>query len=166
MRYDSEVAAAIGKWAPTYNVTIDPALVHAIIAKESSHGARLVTDEGGGRRSYGPMMVLDSTAAALGSRNPPALQHPALGIYYGVKYLASLLRQFGGDVARAVAAYNAGPDVRRGPTGRFPNQSYVDRVLSFWQRFKRLAVGAAPAAAVIAVVALLWFLASRRRRLA
>src|SRR3972149_2731493 len=126
MSGDAEVGSATGRWAPEYGVTIEPALVHAVIEKESSHRA-LVTDEGGGRFSYGPMMVLDSTARGLGARNPASLKDPARGISYGVKYLGQLLRQFRGDLAQVLAAYNAGPDVRRSrATGRFPNQSYVD----------------------------------------
>jgi uncharacterized protein (TIGR03382 family) len=163
VKYSAEVSAAIARWGPAYGVTIDPALVHAIIEKESSHGRALVTDEGGGRFSYGPMMVLDSTARGLGVRSPATLKDPATGIWYGVKYLAGLLRQFPGDVARAVASYNAGPSAPDA-AGHYKNQPYVDRVLAFWRRFRGVAVASAPAAGLLAVGVLVLLLLSRRRR--
>jgi soluble lytic murein transglycosylase-like protein len=166
MRWDAEVQAAVKRWAPVYGVTIDPALVHAIIQKESSHGTLLVTAEPGNRFSYGPMMVLDSTAKGMGVLMPSSLTNPALGISYGVRYLGGLLKRFPGDVARAVAGYNAGPGnaVRSSTTGKFPNQSYVDKVLGYWNSYKRQVTAAAPVAAlVLAGAALLWFAARPRR---
>lgn len=152
MKYDLEVRDAIARWAPAYGVTIDPALVHAIIEKESTHGRTLVTDEGRGRFSYGPMMVLDSTARGLGFPDPPALaRSAAVGISAGVKYLATLLHAYPGDVERAIASYNAGPSPATRP---FRNQTYVDRVLGFWRVFRRAApaVGAGIVALVVIVL--------------
>lgn len=145
MKYDAEVRAAIARWSPG----MDPRLVHAIIQKESSH-VKLISDEPGGRHSYGPMMVLDSTARGMGATNPVALMAPAVGISYGVRYLAGLLRQFPGDTARAVSAYNTGPgNASRNAAGRFPNQPYVDLVFKFWRAY-----GGGPAAAGVLVLAL------------
>jgi soluble lytic murein transglycosylase-like protein len=162
MRYDAEVSSAIARWAPVYGVTIDPALVHAIIQKESSHGATTVTAESKGRRSFGPMMVLDSTARSLGASNPAALQDPATGISYGVKYLASLLRQYGGNVVRAVHAYNGWGG---GPVTDTPN-AYVNAVLGFWNTYKRNARVAVPATALLALGVVVYLLAAPRRRAA
>ena len=167
MKYDAEVKRAVAHWGPSFGVAIDPALVHAVIAQESSHGAALQAAEPGGRFSYGPMMVLDSTARALGVNDPHLLRDPALGIWYGVRVLAEELRRFSGDVARALSAYNTGPvRAQRNAQGKFPNQPYVDKVLGFWQRFRSVAVAAAPAAGVAALAVLVLVLATRRRRLA
>ncbi len=161
MKYDAEVARAIAKWGPEFGVRIEPALVHAVIEKESSHGHALETAEPGNRRSYGPMMVLDSTARGLGVTNPAALRDPALGIWYGVRYLAEQLRRFSGDTPRAIAAYNAGPgNAKRNAAGRFPNQSYVDRVTFYWKLYRGAVAGGALALAAVAVVIYLL----RRRR--
>ena len=143
MTYDAEVAAAIAAWQDTAGMAIDPLLVHAIIQTESSHGASLVTAEAGGRYSYGPMMVLDTTATAYGVSDPSTLKDPALGIYYGVENLAELLAQFDGDVAAAVSAYNTGPSraVRNAATGKFPNQAYVDTVYRWWTLYKPAVAG-------------------------
>lgn len=160
MKYDAEVASAIAR----VNPNIDPALVHAIIQKESSHGAALVTPETRGRYSYGPMMVLDSTARGLGVADPSSLaRDPAAGIYYGTRYLNSKLQAYPGDTASAVAAYNAGT-ARRGASGAFINQDYVNKVLGFWRQYR----GAAPAAAgagalIVLLVGGYLFLRSRRR---
>jgi len=174
MRWDAEVRAAVARWGPAFGVTIDPALVHAIIQKESSHGDLLVTAEPGGRFSFGPMMVLDSTAAGMGVKVPSSLSQPAIGISYGVRYLAQQLQRYGGRVSDAVAAYNGG-SARKDAQGRYVNtkgvpvvQAYVDKVLGYWNSYKgQVSAAAATAAPVVAVMiagaALLWFAARARR---
>lgn len=159
MKYDAEVAAAISR----VNPSIDSLLVHAIIQKESSHGAKLVTPESGGRYSYGPMMVLDTTARSMyGVADPSSLRDPATGIYYGVRYLDSRLRQYPGDVPAAIAAYNSGTAHRSGPG--FTNQAYVNAVLGFWKQYKLTAPVATGAAVVLAaLVGTYLFLRGRRR---
>jgi len=157
MKYDAEVTGAIARWGPGYGVTIDPHLVHAIIQRESSHGAALETAESRGRKSYGPMMVLDSTALSLGAANPASLKDPATGIWYGVKYLASLLAKFPGDTARAISAYNTGPgNAVRNSSGRFPNQSYVDAVLRWWRIYGYAVAGGAATLGLVAFALFLW----------
>lgn len=163
MKYDAEVAAAVRYWSPTIGVTIDPRLVHAIIQKESSH-VKLVTEETLGRRSYGPMMVLDSTARGMGVKDPATLKDPATGIWWGVRYLAGLLHQFPGDPLRAVSAYNTGPgNAKRNKAGKFPNQSYVDGVMGWWRIYGGAASGGAAAIAGLVVGAFLLLRARRRR---
>lgn len=163
MKYDAEVASAIAHWAPALGVSIPASLVHAIIQRESSHGVQLVTAEPGGRYSYGPMMVLDTTARAYGVKDPATLKAPALGIYYGVRNLAELLRQFKGDTAAAVSAYNTGPvRAKRNAAGKFPNQAYVDAVLKFWKQYGG-AVAAGGGGALLLLLAGLWLVARRRR---
>jgi soluble lytic murein transglycosylase-like protein len=167
MRWDMEVQAAVNQAARLYGVTIEPALVHAVIERESAHRdtSAAGTLEPNMRRSYGPMQVMDTTAAMHGITDPKTLVTPSIGIRIGTFELARLLRLFPGDTPRAIAAYNAGPgNARRNAAGKFPNQSYVDAVLSFWARFKPLAVAASPAVGAIALLALVWFLMSRRRR--
>ena len=167
MKYDAEVASAIAQ----VDSTIDPALVHAIIQVESSHGAHLVTAESGGRYSYGPMMVLDTTATGYGVDDPTTLaSNPALGIYYGVLYLDSKLANYPGDPNSAIAAYNSGT-ARYNADGTYINQAYVDRVLGYWQQYRTagaaLAGGAAGAGLLLAVAAGVFvFLRSRKGRAA
>jgi soluble lytic murein transglycosylase-like protein len=169
--WDAEVANAAAHWAKVYGVAIDPALVHAVIERESGHGKAPnyvahhgVVPEPGGHVSYGPMQIYDSTLATVGVTFPGAdlASHPGLGIWYGVKYLGMQLQRFGGDVAAAVSAYNAGPgNAKRNASGQFPNQSYVDFVLSFWQR-NRTAISIGLPVLALAGAAL-WWLSKRRR---
>lgn len=162
MKYDAEIAAAIAHWAPQLGVALTPALVHAVIQKESSH-VKLVTDEAGGHHSYGPMMVYDTTAIKYGIADPTTLQNPALGIWYGVRNLAEMLHTFRGDVPAAVSAYNTGPaHAKRNAAGKFPNQPYVDAVLSFWNSYKGKAV--AGGGAILAIVGGLLIARSLRKR--
>lgn len=167
MKYVAEVNRAVAQWGPRYGVSLDPALVHAVIERETRHGAAgLVGNEPDGDRSWGPMQVKGATArTVLGVADPSTLKDAATGIWHGTRYLASLLARFKGDVARAVAGYNAGPGnaVRR-PDGTFRNQAYVAAVLGHWNTYRRVLGTAAPAAGLLVLVAVGAYLWTRRRR--
>lgn len=167
MLYDSAVNTAASYWGGQYGVTVDPALIQAIIQTESSHASVLTTAEPGGHTSYGPMMVLDDTAAAMGVDDPTELANdPSVGIWYGTQWFASLLEKFSGDVDRAISAYNAGSgNAVRSAAGTFPNQSYVNKVKGFWNQYRVTAIAAAPVVA-IGLLLLIGYLARRRRRAA
>jgi soluble lytic murein transglycosylase-like protein len=170
MRWDAEVLAAVNQAGRLYGLSPDPALVHAVIEKETIHGALPITGtlEPDRHYSYGPMQVKDTTAAMHGILDPKTLAVPSIGIRIGTFELTRLLKLFPGDTARAVAAYNAGPgNARRNAAGNFPNQSYVNAVLGFWARFKSVASQAAPPVlGLIALAALAWWILGRPRRLA
>ena len=54
----------------------------------------------------------------------------------GAKYLSELMNTFGGDVKKAVAAYNAGPNAVKAYGGVPPyaeTQDYVNRVLDIYR---------------------------------
>ena len=78
------------------------------------------------------MQLMPETAAGLGVNPYDAAQN----IDGGTKYLKSLLDTFGGDVRKAVAAYNAGPEAVKRYGGVPPYQEtkqYVDRVLDLYR---------------------------------
>ena len=81
---------------------LDPNFVAAIARRESNLNPNAVSSAG----AKGIMQLMDATAAMLGVTNP---FDPVQNINAGVKYLAQLLNQFSGDVAKALAAYNWGP---------------------------------------------------------
>lgn len=88
---------------------IDPLLVMAVIREESSFNPRAVSSRG----AVGLMQIMPATgawiAAQLGEDFSPAkLFDPAANIRYGTWYLHALIAEFGGDLVRALAAYNAG----------------------------------------------------------
>ena len=98
---------------------IDPPLVAAIIRQESSFNPRAVSVAG----ARGLMQVMPSVgqqvARSLGFPlwEPGLLFDPDANLELGVAHLASSIRQYGGDIPRVLAAYNAGGSrVRRWET--------------------------------------------------
>jgi soluble lytic murein transglycosylase-like protein len=168
MIWDAEVQAAVDYVARLNGVEVDPLLVHAVIEKETRHGALPITGtrEPNGHYSYGPMQVEDTTAAAHGISDPTTLAIPSLGIRIGTLELARLMGMFPDDSAAVIAAYNGGPGIVAARTADgFPNQSYVDAVLGFWAQYGGQVTAAAPAAlSLVLVVFAVWWIARGRRR--
>jgi soluble lytic murein transglycosylase-like protein len=107
---------------------IDPALIEAVIANESSFDPN-VTSSAGAR---GLMQLMPDTAASLGVRDA---YDPAENVWGGTRYLRGLLDRFG-DMKLAVAAYNAGPAAVERYGGVPPyaqTQTYVRNVLSYYR---------------------------------
>lgn len=85
--------------------------------------------------SFGPLQIMLETACEIGFLGQPwDLFTPAIGLEWGAKYFAALLTWAGGDVARALAAYNGGKGGNVTPP--FRNQAYVDKVFAQWRRLK------------------------------
>ncbi|HKC24804.1 MAG TPA: lytic transglycosylase domain-containing protein, partial [Thermoanaerobaculia bacterium] len=85
-----------------------PSLLFALIRQESLFQP-LVTSRAG---AVGLMQVMPATGRLLARRERRRagdLKDPAENLRLGARYLASLVRLFGGDEAAALAAYNAGP---------------------------------------------------------
>ncbi len=91
---------AIYKEAARYN--IDPNLVVAIVWQESRFRPDAVSE----KNARGLMQLMPETAAMFNVRDP---HDPEESIRGGVAYLVWLLDRFNGNVALALAAYNAGP---------------------------------------------------------
>jgi soluble lytic murein transglycosylase-like protein len=108
---------------------IDPALIEAIIERESAFDSNATSGAG----ARGLMQLMPQTAAGLGvSDSYDAAQNVA----GGTRYLRSLLDSFG-NVELAVAAYNAGPDAVRRYGGVPPyeeTRSYVRNVMASYAR--------------------------------
>lgn len=82
---------------------LDPGLVVAQARLESGFNPSAVNPKSGAK---GVMQLLDSTAAQFGVTN---LFDPVANVDAGVHYLAQLLRSYGGDIGKALAAYDWGP---------------------------------------------------------
>jgi soluble lytic murein transglycosylase-like protein len=94
--YGAEITAAAQRNG------LDPALLAGLIKQESGFDANARSSAG----AVGLTQLMPGTAAGLGVNNT---LDPAQAIEGGAKYLKQQLDRFGGDVARALAAYNAGP---------------------------------------------------------
>jgi len=82
--------------------------------------------------SFGLLQILLETACEIGFVGQPwDLFTPAIGLEWGAKYFAALLAWAGGDVTRALAAYNGGKQGNVRPP--FRNQAYADKVLAQWE---------------------------------
>ena len=116
----SAIAALIRKSAAKYKV--DPDLIAAVIKQESGF-KRTARSKAG---AQGLMQLMPGTARSLGVRDP---YNAAQNIDGGTKYLAQLIKQFSGDVRKALAAYNAGP-TRAKSSKPLPKetQNYVKKV--------------------------------------
>ena len=84
---------------------LPPALVAAVARCESNWDPRARSPRG----ARGLMQVMPRTAAGAFRLDPELLWEPEINIQVGAAYLGRLARRYGGDAARAVAAYNAGP---------------------------------------------------------
>ena len=89
-----------------------------------------------GSGSRGLMQLMPDTARDLGVTNPA---DPAQSVMGGARYMAQLLKRFGGDESKALAAYNAGPATVEKFGGIPPyaeTQKYVQRVQALRPRFE------------------------------
>jgi soluble lytic murein transglycosylase-like protein len=111
---------------------VQPGLVKAVIAAESKFDASAISRKG----AQGLMQLMPGTASALGVDEP---FEPVDNVLGGVRYLRSMLTRYG-DVTRALAAYNAGPeavDRYRGVPPFDETRDYVARVLDYYRRYDR-----------------------------
>ncbi|HOE42262.1 MAG TPA: lytic transglycosylase domain-containing protein, partial [Rhodoferax sp.] len=118
---------------------VDYELLKAVVATESAFNAKAVSPKG----AVGLMQIMPTTAqrygvlADQGATVSAKLTDPELNIQTGTRYLADLLRLFGGQTELALAAYNAGEGAVARAGNRIPNyketQSYVTKVMSMYR---------------------------------
>jgi soluble lytic murein transglycosylase-like protein len=125
--YDDEIRAAAA------HNGISEALLRAVIHAESAFNPRALSYKG----AQGLMQLMPGTAGDLGVTDAFDIGQNIRG---GAQYLASLLRDFGGNVSLAAAAYNAGEGAVRKYNGVPPfdeTQVYVKRVALLRERYMK-----------------------------
>lgn len=139
-------------WRAAQKHRVDGLLVAAVIEAESGFTRDAVSPKG----AVGLMQLLPSTGGLYGS---PDLLDASTNLDVGTRYLSWLLREFDGDLERALAAYNAGPAAvaRYGGVPPFrETRQYVRKVLAIYRGhservWKRAGWGRDPFAALPAV---------------
>jgi soluble lytic murein transglycosylase-like protein len=121
--YAAEISAAAARNG------VDPSVLTGLIRAESNFDPNAGSPAG----AQGLTQLMPATAAGLGVANP---LDPVQSIEGGARYLRQQLDHFGGDVTKALAAYNAGPGAVERFGGVPPyeeTQNYVRRVLGYAQ---------------------------------
>ena len=111
---------------------LDADFIASVIRAESGGNANAVSRKG----ARGLMQLMPGTADQLGVKNS---FDAAENVDGGVRYLMQLLQQFNYDVAKALAAYNAGPQRVAQYKGVPPyreTRAYVARIIRDYNRKK------------------------------
>lgn len=120
--------------AAAIETSLEPALLHAVIAAESHHDTHARSPRG----AQGLMQLMPATARRFQVSNS---YDPAQNIRAGARYLRELRDLYKGDMSLALAAYNAGPEAVYRYGGHVPpfdeTRRYVPKVM---QLYRKLAV--------------------------
>lgn len=122
---------------------VDADLITSVIQAESGFNPRARSPKG----AQGLMQLMPATASKLGVKDA---YEPRDNIEAGTRYLRQLLEQYNGDLVKALAAYNAGPErveQYRGVPPYRETRNYVRQVIVDFNRKKlaqeKATVGAA-----------------------
>jgi hypothetical protein len=111
---------------------LDPDLVNSVIHAESGFNTHAVSRKG----ALGLMQLMPGTASQLGVTNSFDPQENVTG---GSRYLRELLERYNFDLAKALAAYNAGPERVEQYQGVPPyreTRAYVARIVHDYNQKK------------------------------
>jgi soluble lytic murein transglycosylase-like protein len=112
---------------------LDPDLVMAVVSVESGFRPQAVSPKG----AQGLMQLMPKTASSLGVANA---FDPVQNLDGGTRHLGQLLTLYGGDLTRALAAYNAGEGAvfRHGGVPPYrETRAYVKKVLEQYRGQKK-----------------------------
>jgi soluble lytic murein transglycosylase-like protein len=112
---------------------LDPELVMAVVSVESGFRPQAVSPKG----AQGLMQLMPRTASSLGVADA---FDPAQNLDGGTRHLGQLLTLYGGDLVRALAAYNAGEgavDRHGGVPPYRETRAYVKKVLEQYRGQKK-----------------------------
>jgi len=122
-----QINRSVARASQKYNLPEN--LVKGVIRAESAFNPRAVSAAG----AQGLMQLMPATARELGVTDAFDIDQNIDG---GTRYLKQMLDRFDGNVARALAAYNAGPGTVVRFKGHVPYRetiAYVERVMKYSQ---------------------------------
>lgn len=108
---------------------VDENLLDALVQAESNYNPAAISRA----RAMGLTQLMPDTAKEVGVTD---LLDPVQNLNGGAKYLARMIKQFDGDLSKALAAYNAGPGAVTRYGGIPPyeeTRTYVDKVLKLYE---------------------------------
>ncbi len=108
---------------------LEPSLVRAVAGVESAWRADAVSPKG----ARGLMQLMPGTAEALGVADP---FDPADNLEGGTRHLRSLIERYGGNLTKALAAYNAGEGAVARHGGVPPYRETRDYVWKVLRRYQ------------------------------
>jgi hypothetical protein len=112
---------------------LDPNLVKAVVKTESNFDQKAVSKAG----AKGLMQLMPTTAKEMGVSDP---FNPFENIWGGARYLKRMLDRQGGDLNKALAAYNWGPgNLDRYGGARLPKETrrYIEAVNRNYAQYKK-----------------------------
>jgi soluble lytic murein transglycosylase-like protein len=112
---------------------LDPSLIKAVIKTESNFNHKAVSPAG----AQGLMQLMPGTAREMGVKDPFS---PLDNIWGGARYLKRMLDSHGGNLNRALAAYNWGPgNLQKYGNKRMPRETrrYIEVVNRNYANFKK-----------------------------
>jgi len=121
-----EIVKVVNDIAPGYN--IEPRLILAVIQQESNFKSKALSHKG----AMGLMQLIPATAKRFGVKDARDIKQNIAG---GTRYLAWLLKKYQGNVAFALAGYNAGENAVKRYNGIPPykeTQKYVKRIMKVY----------------------------------
>lgn len=130
---NSEIDRIINQTA--LEVDLDPNLVRAVVKTESNFDPEAVSRAG----AMGLMQLMPMTARDLGVDNP---FNPVENVHGGARYLKQMLERYGGNLNKALAAYNWGPGNldRNRNSGFMPEETrnYIRIVNRYYKDFAKM----------------------------
>ncbi|PWB77403.1 MAG: lytic transglycosylase [Candidatus Methylomirabilota bacterium] len=128
---------------------LDPALIRAVIQVESNFNRKAISPKG----AQGLMQLMPATVWRFSVGD---VYNPHENIGAGARYLRQLLDLFHGDLALALAAYNAGENAvlrYKGVPPYAETRDYVTKVLSLYRREQRTREATKPISTLAQTVA-------------